>query len=552
MNRNSLKLLWILPVVLFNTALAWMCNYKSFTGIDDANIYFVYMRNFGNGHGFVYNIGGEKVEGFTSLLWTLLGVLYSLLTQNFEVLLLITNIAIITFILWRIVKYLDNFQNDQRIITPYSLAFIGLLSVIPGFFEWTVLSLLETGLWSALLVLTTLNVVASLEGNKNKLQDLEFNILIFFLIICRPEAMLWGLYFIFTRYLLNSKLHTSYREQAGSLAVSLIVYTITITALIFWRISYFGFPLPNTYYAKVSSGLINNILHGIFYLYRSICDNPIIILSILLPFIALKTEYRLTTLKRYHLLICFGVVIISILIPLVTGGDHFGLSRFIQPTLPIILLCFLLSLQHLAGNLRFSHVAIFLVFASFIPANNIYNNFLHHSSPIAHEWQIATSGRYLGNELNNFFTSLPELPSQGVLVAGGIKYTYKGKTIDLLGLNNVEMAHAKKIKTTDVLKNHASFNKDVFLKQRPDLFWYGSVTMSDEIFKTGKQNKSVLSEFEKRVFKNIQLNTEFRDVYSNVIILDKAHTQYLRIFASNVFLAKLDTNYYSHYSVPFE
>ena len=37
------------------------------TGIDDANIYFVYARNLANGHGFVYNIGGERVEGFTSL-----------------------------------------------------------------------------------------------------------------------------------------------------------------------------------------------------------------------------------------------------------------------------------------------------------------------------------------------------------------------------------------------------------------------------------------------------------------------------------------------------
>src|SRR3712207_6229080 len=45
---------------------------RPLTGIDDANIYFVYARNLADGHGFVYNVGGERVEGFTSLLWTLI------------------------------------------------------------------------------------------------------------------------------------------------------------------------------------------------------------------------------------------------------------------------------------------------------------------------------------------------------------------------------------------------------------------------------------------------------------------------------------------------
>lgn len=41
-------------------------------GVDDANIFFVYAEHLTAGHGFVYNVGGERVEGFTSLLWVLL------------------------------------------------------------------------------------------------------------------------------------------------------------------------------------------------------------------------------------------------------------------------------------------------------------------------------------------------------------------------------------------------------------------------------------------------------------------------------------------------
>ena len=43
---------------------------------EDAYISFRYAENFANGHGFVFNPGGESVEGFTSFLWVLLlGVL---------------------------------------------------------------------------------------------------------------------------------------------------------------------------------------------------------------------------------------------------------------------------------------------------------------------------------------------------------------------------------------------------------------------------------------------------------------------------------------------
>ena len=52
--------------------LVWFAS-RSFNhptiGIDDANIFFTYAENLVAGHGLVYNAGGEKVEGFTSLLW---------------------------------------------------------------------------------------------------------------------------------------------------------------------------------------------------------------------------------------------------------------------------------------------------------------------------------------------------------------------------------------------------------------------------------------------------------------------------------------------------
>jgi len=63
---------WILPLIavlaaaygLYHAiALAWLC--------DDAFISFRYAQNLVSGHGLVFNVG-ERVEGYTNFLWTLL------------------------------------------------------------------------------------------------------------------------------------------------------------------------------------------------------------------------------------------------------------------------------------------------------------------------------------------------------------------------------------------------------------------------------------------------------------------------------------------------
>jgi len=48
-----------LLIIIVGTIIAWNANGRSLIGVDDAQIYFVYMQNLADGHGFVYNVGGE-------------------------------------------------------------------------------------------------------------------------------------------------------------------------------------------------------------------------------------------------------------------------------------------------------------------------------------------------------------------------------------------------------------------------------------------------------------------------------------------------------------
>src|SRR5690606_23471737 len=71
-SRYFWKLLLVLISTSIFTLLYWHLYGKPQVGIDDANIYFTYAKNISEGHGFVFNPDGEKVEGFTSLLWVLI------------------------------------------------------------------------------------------------------------------------------------------------------------------------------------------------------------------------------------------------------------------------------------------------------------------------------------------------------------------------------------------------------------------------------------------------------------------------------------------------
>ena len=64
------RFLVVLSLLGLFTAVTYRLHGGPRQGVDDADITLVYATNLGQGHGFVYNQGGERVEGFTSALWT--------------------------------------------------------------------------------------------------------------------------------------------------------------------------------------------------------------------------------------------------------------------------------------------------------------------------------------------------------------------------------------------------------------------------------------------------------------------------------------------------
>lgn len=457
------------------------------TGIDDANIYFVYARNLANGHGFVYNVGGERVEGFTSLLWTAISALVFKLSTYPELILLIINIVLMSLALACSLQHLQfafpGKNTSRRIRLFWSAIFLTLLITSPRYIVWNTITLMENSLWSALLVIMTIFVI----GDNLSPRAISFGFipLSVLLLLTRPEAILWVA--VFAAVLFVRVASTSNSSNAlKALAPAIACIVVSLALLTIFRLQYFGYPLPNTYYAKVSPSFAYNLQQGAIYLGKYFISEPIVLLSVTAVFGAgLHTAHGIFSRQipndgSFFLPIIAGT---GLLLPLLTGGDHFGSFRLYQNIYPIELLCLLYFANRILprhirpvedphGSLwkrrafSLSLVPV-LFFGFFLMQFSMWTDSIRSEMDI--EFKVADYGRKNGAFIQELFTSLPKLPSMGVVTSGGIKYSYAGEIVDLMGLNKTIMAHNHGDRTG--IKNHAAFDINTFYQLQPDIVW---------------------------------------------------------------------------------
>ena len=472
---------FILFIFVGATFYAFNAFEKPITGVDDANISFVYARHLVDGHGFVYNIGGERVEGFTTLLWVLISALFFSITSQPEIILLIINIILL--VTANSITFYYLYRSHQNIDVSIIVAYLVLIMVIPDYITWMTLPLMETGVWSFLLIASAITVLMI-----NKNSGLRFRLLLSFLIglllLTRPEAIAWGLLFIFLTAL-QMTLMADFRSALKFSLLPTLTYVIVLAGLTMFRTTYFGYPLPNTYYAKVSPSLIHNLRIGLEYFLSYLNSGFLITLLIFFTLIFFSKDIFFlvrdlkekkyqspessSTLKGFSLgLICF----IGLLLPILPGGDHFKSFRFYQPIYPLLVVYLLINFNSIIKErslLRWVTITGLILITIFVNVSHqvTWRNVGVKGASILVEFRIAKQGRERGELLSSIFKDLDEYPSVGTITSGGIKMTYTGEVIDLLGLNNLQMGHSSGLRQGT--KNHAAFNQDVFFQLKPDI-----------------------------------------------------------------------------------
>ncbi len=442
MNKRNLTL--SLLIVPLGALLTWLLLSRPATGIDDADIFFVYANHFADGHGFVYNIGGERVEGFTSMLWTLICSGFAVVFHSIEKPLLLLNVVLGVAAISACLK---------RAERPG--LFLVALAAAPAWFAWCQITLMETGLWCLIITLLGLAVAERRVGAVSALIPL--------MVLTRPESMLWGAWAVLLIFLLADA-----GRRIKTAAPPLLAYLITLVALVGFRMAYFGHPVPNTYYAKVSPSLFANLADGMGYLVAYALSGGMVALLLL---VSTRSLVRGTTERaRSFWLALF--LLPGLGIPVLVGGDHFGAFRFYQPLWP--LLC-LLAANELPALLRKIHPAV----ATFALLGLLAAGWMRFplTANLKHEFRIAAEGRANGAALSRMFQDLERWPSVAVITAGGNKLAYPGPVFDLMGLNDTEMARAPGDAAN--FKNHAGFNREVFYRWRPDIVLRGDSAAFD-------------------------------------------------------------------------
>ena len=470
-------------------------------GFDDANITQVYARHIAQGHGYVYNVGGERVEGSTSILWTLINAAAFAITDTPETLLAAVSLLMTVLTLYFAGLATLTVVQERTSIAP--LATIAAFLVFPGFFGWMVWSLMDMTLW--VLLTTALFVLLVRQGAQNTKGVMLWLCLVALLLpVTRPEGIV-----LTTGIALILLLRSAIVRNGWPLAAFVIGFSgaVSVVAATLWRLSYFGYPFPNTFYAKTSDDIIQQTVNGIKYMlsYLEVGQN-VLLVSLLFVAVALILLHG-TRPARHAALIAAATVIGAVLIYSLLGGDHFGSHRFLLIAIPLGLPVVTVGLRLImvgdSDAARTPVLAAVVLALPFVLVGAVSaRGFIHDDGGIQNEFGIAEDGRLGGTILN----TLPGKPVVGVVAAGGIRMGYDGDVQDLMGLNWTVMAHAEPDDMSSEVINHTGFNQNVFWISPPDIFVPRSVECPD--------NWVPLDGFLDNVTDGVSNSPAFRDLYA--------------------------------------
>jgi hypothetical protein len=401
---------------------------------DDCFISFRYALNLTEGHGLVFN-RGERVEGYTNFLWVLLMAGTMALDLPVEIVSNLFGIACgvgVLFLLACLGAQRTSWTDPFIWIAPLALA------ANRTFCAWS-----TGGLETQLFALLTLAAYACFVTERERRSKVPWKSAALFSLaaLTRPEGVLFfGIAGVFSGIDWLYK-----RRRFSALAIWTSVFATIVGSHIAWRYGYYGYLLPNTFYAKVSGWWLDQ---GSAYLGMFIADHQLVWLAPLVPLI-------LVLRRDFQSLLFFAVLVVYTVYLLCIGGDRFE-YRFMTPIMPYLF--WLLQEAVRAAVQRWptaggraalakpmaGGVGLLIVAAGYYPNTLEYER--RHQ--VAHLEEIAEyadrraeAGRFLRSLVEDGYLTGDELIAVGG--AGALPYYSRMPVLDTRGLSDVAIAHQK-------------------------------------------------------------------------------------------------------------
>ncbi|NJK79786.1 MAG: hypothetical protein HC914_07750 [Chloroflexaceae bacterium] len=445
----------LLPAVL----AVWLVFSPQWLGywiLDDAFISFRYARHFVEGHGLVFNVG-ERVEGYTNFLWTLLAA--GMLWFGGDPVLLAT--ALTMLLSFALVA--GCIALAARLVAPALAWGAGVLLALSG--PFLLYTSQGSGMETALFAVLVLAVLLALLDERWRLAG----VLAALTLLTRPDGIL--LAGVGGMYALLRGGHGAGFKQLAALRPAL-AYALPLIALYLpyylWRWSYYGYPLPNTFYAKVGT-TADQIGRGVRYLHDFATHDMLVMAAGAAVLLAVVAGWH--ERKRWGAVVGLvgGFVGLFTAYVVLVGGDWMPGYRFFVPLLPLLSVLIVWGLAYLGTgggrHLAFSVQVLVLLMAMqlvFLPATSANRV----GSAVWDEVQVVRRYREIGRWLNQ---NTPPQTLIAAAAAGAMPYYAERPTIDVLGLNDEHIAHLPAATINIDKAGHQKTDPDYVLARQPDI-----------------------------------------------------------------------------------
>jgi len=445
---------------------------------DDAYTSLRYAKDFADGKGLVFN-EGERVEGYTNFLWVLLlSGFYSLKKLGFanielpvfaQVLSTFFGITAI-WILYFLSKEFNKdepeniFSDIKNYLPPFLFAFSAPM------IYWSV-SGMETSLF---ISFTLLSFLIFLKRRENENLGKLFVMVSFLNSLLRPEGMIFCGLLYFYKFIEDFSRGTK-NVFNKSILVEISVLFILITFYLIFRILYYGYPLPNTFYAKTEF-TVQFLSRGWKYFFDFMKSNLLYGIFLFLPFVSLSDKKL-----RYNLWFGIYIVFVWIFLVVIIGGDVLPVHRFFLPILPIIFIMNVKAVFYLTEKIKSNKVnlslkilflilIIFYGIGNYESQNSSIQKFRSYESGLVKKMKIYAG--WIENQIVN-----KSMNKKNITVAmstiGAFSYYSGARIIDIVGLTDEYIAHhPKEVEGIDeelpVLWKERHYNAEYVLSKKPD------------------------------------------------------------------------------------
>jgi arabinofuranosyltransferase len=355
--KNILLLVSLLISIIIFFKNAWVA--------EDGYIVFRSLEQLFEGNGPIWN-PHERVQVFTSPLWYIIQIFFRAISKNNYL-----NVLVLSFILWIFTLItLKKIFSDNKLLLLASLLFVGS----NGFFDYTS-SGLENVLGYLLIALYLLNYLNLFKHIENLTKDEIFQKIsnIYFiagLAICVRHDFLTllalpSLYVLICHF--------------KSYALKKWIKLLTLSALPFvawslFSLIYYGFPFPNTAYAKLYTHISKPdlIKQGLYYLLVTLKRDTLTLIIIFVAILLVLKNFK----KRELIFIVIGIGLNLTYIVFV-GGD-FMQGRFLSYSFLVSVVLILTQLSDIKppvyAALTYLIVPAYLIFFNHTPFNSSINH----------------------------------------------------------------------------------------------------------------------------------------------------------------------------------